>query len=285
MLPNYIISKLKESNIVDGTIKTYISYIEKYMKDGWDESKVLDFSKIEEYTLTLPIKSREGFLLAITKAYDAQCEENRIKIRQLTANAKHESIVLSIKNLDTDKRENITYEEVIKIGKIKQPNPIDDLISKIYTLEVPLRADTWSHVRIVNDEMIDNDFNYLNIQTGNLVLNKYKTVKTYGKKYLKINDNLLEYIKSIWNTNGVNIGNIHNFLIPNRDGNKISGANLNKRLEKIFGYGSRSLRHSFISYKRRMNCSEEEIKKIAYRMNTSYEQVCLVYDDTNDIFK
>ena len=121
-------------------------------------------------------------------------------------------------------------------------------------------------------------YNYLNLDTGLLYLNRYKTVKTYGKKTLLLNDDLLKYIKKWWHDNNMYIGNVFKFLVPSRDGNRLSAHNFNLRLKTIFGFGSRVLRHSYISYKRRTNTStklnqtpkEYDLKQSVKTLNNRY---------------
>merc|ERR1712110_284043 len=202
--------------------------------------------------------------------------------------AKDETMILSIRKLGKPKEEKITYEEMQrKVLKIKKQNKINELIAKLYTLEVPLRADTWSKVRIIDVEESNScsEYNYINIDTGLLYLNSYKAVKSYGKKTIILDERLLKYLQENWYKNNLHVGNICKYLIPNRDGNRLSARNFNLRLKTIFGLGSSTLRHAYISYRRKQGDSDEDMKKIAYRMNTSLRQICLVYDDTNTILE
>ena len=285
IIPSYVLNHLNSSNLAQQTIINYIAHLKKYIKNNWDNEGVFNISIIEFYLETIPIKSKEGFLLALLHYYDAWYEHNRNNIRQLLRTAKDDSLILSIKELHTNKNEKILFEEVINLAKKKQKNHINTLIAQLYTLEVPFRADTWSRVRIIDVEEPNtcNDYNYLNLDTGMLYLNRYKTIKCYGKKTILLNEELLQFIKKWWNENAMYIGNICKFLIPSRDGNRLSAHNFNLRLKTIFGYGSRALRHSYVSYKHRIGTDENEMKKIAYRMNTSYMHTCITYDDTNAI--
>ena len=285
-IPNFITEYLNEKNIMPNTIRNYTCYIKDYINGReWDDNFVYDLNKIKEHTSTIPIKSREGFLTAITHAFDAVNQKRRQQLREFTKQAIDESLMERIKKLKDDSNEKIEYEEMLKIGDIVQKNKINDLICKLYTLEVPFRADTWSRMRVCDVEECpsSNEYNFINLETGVIYLNRYKTVKTYGKKQIKINDNLLSYIKKWWNDNHGWLGNIQKFLVANRDGNMLSPSNFNARLRSIFGYGSSVLRHSYISYMKRLGKSVEELQEVAKRMNTSYMQLNLVYDDTHGI--
>ena len=284
-IPNYIIDKLNSSNLSKNTIINYTYHIKKFL----DVNSVEDMNnleKIDEYNKNIPISGREGFLLAIIQAYDAYYEKNRQKLRQMIRESKDESLIESIKKLNNDKKEKITYENVKEIADKKQKNTINDLIAKLYTLEVPFRADTWTKVRIVDVEEPNssNDFNYLSLDTGLLHLNNYKTIKTYGKKCIMLDNELLIYIKKWWEKNAVFLGNPFKFLVPNNSGSKMSAHSFNARLKTIFGVGSRHLRHSYITYKRRLGANDREMKEIASRMNTSFVQTSITYDDSNHIF-
>ena len=284
-IPDHIINNFKEKGLEKNTIINYTACLKKYMNNEWNESKIFDLSTISEHIKLLPIKRRESFLRALTYATDSIYNINKQYIKNQLTIARDESMLLSIKALKTKKEEKVTFEEILKISTVKQKNFVNDLISKLYTLEVPLRADTWSTVKIIDaeDSNLSSEYNYINLETGLLYLNKYKTVKTYGKKTILLNDQLISYIKENWYKNNLHIGNPCRFLLPNRNGDRITAHNLNLRLKDIFGYGSSVLRHSYISYCRKKGDSEEDMKKLASRMNTSLRQVCLVYDDTNAI--
>lgn len=287
-IPQFIINYLNEKDLAHNTVLKYHSYLNEYIKDKeWDDSYVYDLKLINEHLQTIPLKAREGFLTTITHAFDAYTQKQRQLLRNLTKKTVDESLMEKIKKLKDDKTEKLLYEDMIKIGNIKQKNNINDLIAKLYTLEVPLRADTWSRMCVYDSDsdktLSSNEFNFIDLDTGIIYLNQYKTVKTYGKKQLKINDDLLLYIKNWWNDNHGWLGNTQKFLVANRDGNILSPSNFNARLRSIFGFGSSVLRHSYISHMKKIGKSETELQEIASRMNTSYMQMNLTYDDTNNI--
>lgn len=287
-IPNFITEYLNEKNIMPNTIRNYTCYIKDYINGReWDDSYVYDLKKVNEYVSTISIKSREGFLTAITHVFDAVTQKNRQQLRDLTKQAIDESLMEKIKSLKENEEEKIEYEEMLKIGNITQKNKTNDLISKLYTLEVPFRADTWSRMRVcdVEESPISDEYNFINLETGVVYLNRYKTVRTYGKKQIQLNNDLLLYIKKWWNDNHGWLGNVQKFLVANRDGNILSPSNFNARLRSIFGFGSSVLRHSYISYMKKLGKTVKELQEVAKRMNTSYMQLNLTYDDTHSILK
>jgi len=289
MIPSFIQNKLKNSELAESSINNYMGHLKKYIGDKEWNDNLLRLDMIKDYTKTLHYKSREGFLSAITYAYDAHYEHIRQKIRNLVNEAKNDAHIESVKNLKHIKEEKILFEEMKKIAEIDQRSIIDNIIAKLYTLEVPLRANTWSLTRVIDVEdtvNVESDpYNYIDLHTGVLILNQYKTVKTYGRKTIQVNEELIKYLRDKWYSKGLYIGNIQKWLIPSRDGNQMKAAILNKHIKKIFGYGSSVCRHSYISYRRRMGAKDESMKELAQRMNTSFLQVSLVYDDTNTVLK
>lgn len=284
-VPIFVTNYLKEKGLASTSILRYTAHLKKYMHSNeWDDSCLYDLERINKHNQIIPLKAREGFLISITHAFDAYTQKQRQHLRELTKHSVDDCLIDNIKKLKNEQEEKIQYENVIKIGDISQKNKINDLICKLYTLEVPLRADTWSRMCVCNtDPPVDNVHNYINLDTGIIYLNKYKTVRTYGKKQLVISEKMRLYIKKWWGDNHGWLGNIQKFLVTDKDGNMLSPANFNTRLKTIFGYGSSVLRHSYISYMRRMGKSMEELHQIAGRMNTSFLQLNLVYDDTHEI--
>lgn len=71
------------------------------------------------------------------------------------------------------------------------------LMLLLYTKMEPVRLDYVN--MLIGDSNISKTENYINLSTGHIFLRKYKTSSTYGDKVLKVNDEILDYIKSLVN--------------------------------------------------------------------------------------
>ena len=285
-LPIYVTQKFQSAKLSENTCISYSKSLNNYMKNKWDDKLLFNIELIETYLTTLSLQTKSIFLHALYHGIEGCYMNHTSKLKRLLNECRGDSTISLIRGLKTSNKEKIKYEDVLYLADKKQKNIINDLIAKLYSLEVPLRADTWSLVRVLPVDEISEDYNYLDLDSGELILNQYKTVNTYGKKSIFLSKSLLEYINKWWKDNIIQIGNIYRYLVPSRDGNRLSPHNFNLRLQTIFNdSGSRDLRHSYISYKKRMGVTDLELREISYRMNTSYLMANVVYDDTHHIIQ
>ena len=67
------------------------------------------------------------------------------------------------------------------------------LILKLYTVIPPLRND-YAMIKVYHSKEVSGE-NYINIKNSQIILNDYKTSKTYGEKKIDIPQNILKLIK------------------------------------------------------------------------------------------
>ena len=118
----------------------------------------------------------------------------------------------------------------------------------------------------VSDKEI-KDENYINLKTKQIVLNKYKTDKTYGEKKIDIPPKTFNLIKR-W----INITNNNYLLINTRDRNAMTNNGLTKYLNKIFKpkkVSTTILRKLYLSEKYPVTHNISDMKKDAYVMGHS----------------
>lgn len=151
---------------------------------------------------------------------------------------------LSNKPTERQSKSYVSYDEIVKVRDSLKIGSQEKLILCFYTMIPPMRADYYS-TRIGE---ITND-NYILLKPPIIVLNKYKTAKTYGKIQIDIPVELLSELKISLKKNPRK----YLFVSP-KDFQPFKSAGsydkyCNKFLKKLFGEGMSLtfLRHIYIS--------------------------------------
>ena len=98
-----------------------------------------------------------------------------------------------------------------------------------------------------------NKDNYFDMETGEVVLNKYKTSRSYGKSIFSVPEKLREYIKLLMENRPIE----SNYLFIKHDGSSLLSSSWSsfilRNSERLLGkrVGSQMLRKSYITYKYR----------------------------------
>jgi len=212
--------KIIKPKLKDESISSYLRNIKKISKELFNSDKptvtyFLDFESIKKYVLTLPSlasqKNMVTSILVLVKSYNV--EENLIinyaTFHKELSKSQEESYIDNVKSEREEKNWITGIDIKNKMTKIKKE--IDSikkinrkyidlyqqyLVLNLYTLLPPLRND-YVLVRIITDsnENLDEDYNYINLDTKQLLLYKYKTNKHYGLKTIDIPSDLIKIIK------------------------------------------------------------------------------------------
>ena len=173
----------------------------------------------------------------------------------------------------------LNLEDAVKNTDI---NPVENIaIFYLYTQIPPRRVADYANLVINNEnDSIDNDkLNYVVLNKNKtkvekIVLNKYKTAKTY-KRYIvqTVPPKLSQAIIDLINEQGYKPGE---YLFQNQNG-KPYGEAFSARIKRVFqdacgkNITANVLRHSFISYHLQGNVSANQKKKYAEAMGHTVE--------------
>lgn len=317
---NICFNKIKKikPNIKDSTINQYLLSLKKISRELFDCEKpsmnyFKDFSSVKEYIerykSTASQKNMVTSILVSIKAYKEMFSDDIIKLygdyhKQLSKKQEEQY-------LDNDKTERETanwisrndiFEKIKKLkeslvsfekNNLKTRRDLDKfqqyLVLNLYTLLPPLRND-YVMVKVINDpdiekneKLIDIKFNYINLNTKNLLLCSYKTDKFYGIKKIEIPEELLyiiikweefkkEFLKTKLN---------HDFLLLNTTNcTPMKHNTLTKYLNKIFHpkkVSSTLLRKIYLSEKYPVDITYREQLKDSYVMGHSIGTQKMIY--------
>ena len=255
----YMENKLRKDNpdITDYTIKEYIRFylnaskiLKKSPTSRWlfksNPNEVYD--KLKEHYADSSLSSIITSLMKILYSYG-----NDEKAKEYLAIKKKIPVKEANSKSEKQKQNWISKEEVFKfLNELKdtvkeKPSFINYrqyLILLIHT-KTPLRNDL-AGILMVNKESQtkDKDKNYYIKSTGTLILNKYKTSKTYGQKKIPFSKEVQEVIKDFHNKfKG------HKYLLPNENGGELTPSAISKLMIRLFkkkykkNIGTTMLRH------------------------------------------
>lgn len=280
-------------NIRETSLNAYMTNLniinkDLFEKSTWNQKYFSDFDTIQEYleTTKKSNSTKNSYIVSII-VYLKSCQnfpkESLVKYEQyLKKTGKiqeqhYEQQVQSKSEKDNwislAEIEEIRTKVFIKYESEKNINNKLDLyqqylLMSLYTKLAPIRND-YANVKIIsNKEFIktknfDCKFNYIELETGNLVLCDYKTSKTYGTKIIKLPDELVEII-SFWIK--LREGHVtHDFLLVNKiEKTKMTKNGLTVYMNKIFfprKISSSMIRKIYLSEKYPVVHSFEEQRK------------------------
>jgi len=274
---NEISNILKENNIMK--IIENPELFNNKICEYCDNKKLGDHTKVSFYSPILSIFN-----------HNSELKESKsdlfIKWNQLYKNINENIEKKYKKNEPTEKQKQayINYEDIIKTRDKLKTGTQEKLLLCMYTMIPPMRSDYWKTEIIKSNKYAPSTDNYICLNPPQLILQKYKTSKTYGKLIIDLPQELIDEIK-------INIKKIprkYLFVSPidNKQFNNNCSFNkwANNKLKKIFNNDYISLtflRHIYISRKdlNLINKSglEREIiaKKMAHSLNQQQKYVWL----------
>ena len=282
---------LSRSNISQNSLNTYLSNIRKVFKELFNDKvdvKLFEqFQKVKKYLETLTPATRKNVMTSIIvllKSYNTKKStlnkyqnyfeelvhnyennyDNQIKSEKETKNwITQKQVIQKIKEL-----ESLIQKYNIKRLTKKQEDIIQQhLILSLYTEIPPIRND-YAQMKVYYEKE-EKGQNYINLKNKVIVLNKYKTAKTYGEKKIDIPDKIIKIIER-W----INITGNEYLLINIRDRNPMTNNGLTKYLNKIFKpkkVSTTLLRKLYLSEKYPVIHDRKDMKKDAYVMGHSLD--------------
>ena len=210
--PNEVYDKLKE-HYSDSSLSSIITSLVKILYSYGDEKKAKEYLVIKK---TIPVKE-------VNSKSDKQ-KQNWISKDEVF------KFLNELKDAVKDKPSFINYRQY--------------LILLIHT-KTPLRNDLAGILMVNKDSQTkDKDKNYYIKSTGTLVLNKYKTSKTYGQKKIPFSKEVQDVIKDFHDKfKG------HKYLLPNENGGELTPSAISKLMIRLFkkrfskNIGTTMLRH------------------------------------------
>lgn len=156
-----------------------------------------------------------------------------------------------------------TFTDIADKLQKDKPDSIEAILARLYT-EIPPMRNNFGEVKIIQDANEDDGEGNFYVQpTGTLIINDFKTKKTYDSIEAKLPKSLKSSIDKSLKAKP------RKYLIVQQNG--LPYSNLSAIISRIFGAGINSLRHSYISYQlidlKKMSVRERE--KLAKAMGHS----------------
>ena len=277
IIPDEFLQLLKD-NCVHNTFLTYAYLLRKFMwhySTEWNWNVFHDRTKIKDFVDTLSQPTREPFTSAILKAHHLFSEHQINEVDRIRRYVSQKRTVEKIRRLQDPREAKITVERIRQIASQYKGHDLKAIIAWLYVDDAK-RPDTWARVKIGKNVRDDDQFNYIDLETGILYLNRYKNYQTYGKKELKISNVPLEKIRKYHSEHN------NEFLLDGMTANNLTS----KVLKKVFGVSANALRHAHITHGlKTYGRNSKEMEDLLWRMNTSLTEAVLTYDDDKTIIK
>lgn len=285
------------TNISNNSLNTYLSNIRKVFKEAFKNDINLKhfnkFTKVKKYLNTLTPATRKNVMTAIMvllkafdtkkstlKKYEKYFEElvndyennydNQTKSNKENKNwITNDELMGKIKTLDTK----ITRFDMKNLTDKEKDIVQQHLLLVLYTEIPPLRND-YAMMKVYHSKEV-KDENCINLKAKKIILNDYKTAKTYGEKQIDIPNILIPLIKR-W----IDITENIYLLVNIRDKNPMKKNGLTKYLNKIFKpkkVSTTLLRKLYLSEKYPVVHDRKDMKKDAYVMGHSLSTQQTIY--------
>ena len=290
--------RVDRSNIKENSLNAYVSNINKVFKEVFnndiDVKHFNQFKKVHDYAETLTPATRKNIIIAIIILLKAYKTPVRVKNKYQKY---FDELALEYENnankqlkSEKDEKNWITKEEIDKrlqdLEKQISKMNMDDLskndkdiiqqhlVVSLYIGEhIPPMRNDYAGMRISRDDLKLE--NYINMETKEIVLNQYKTDKTYGQKKITIPPYIYDLMKRWfkYNESGFLLVNIKAFEPMTKNG-------LTKYIYKIFKprkVSTTILRKVYLSTKYPVIYNRKDMKDDAYVMGHSIDTQQGVY--------
>ena len=279
--------KKNRPNLSNNSLKTYISLLKNLHKKIFGEKIDLknfkEYNKILDFLKSIDGNKRKSTLSALVVFCNNDCEQYRdlmisdaIKYNEeQKENKKNDKEKQNWINQDAIKTIFNKYEKQAKLI-LKQKEFSNNDLQKIQNYIIiclmsgifipPRRSLDWTEFKIKNIDKNKDNF----IDKNNLIFNTYKTSKFYKQASIPLPPKLKSILKK-W----ISINNISDYLLFDKNGNKLTPVKLTQRNNKIYDgkISTNMLRHSFITEKyNNLLPKLKEIDDLADSMGHSLEQ-------------
>ena len=279
------------SNIKENSLNAYLSNIRKVFKEVFDNDIDIKhfnkFVKVKKYLETLTPSTRKNVMTAIMvllKAFNTKkatlnkyekyfeelindYENNYDKQTKSEKENKNWITQEELQNKIKELEDKINKYDMSKLTQSQEDIIQQHLLLLLYTEIPPMRND-YAQMKVYHEKEVKGE-NYIHLKKKVIILNKYKTSKTYGEKEIDISDKIIKLIKR-W----VDITGNEYLLINIRDRNPMTNNGLTKYLNKIFKpkkVSTTLLRKLYLSEKYPVVHDRKDMKKDAYIMGHSLD--------------
>ena len=289
------ILKQNRPNITDSSINTYASILSNLYKKINNTNKINDDieeffcnnpSKVIEFLNDVESKKRKTILASLVVFCRNETAQNKYRKLMLEDNVKVKEDNLQQKMPERMKENWVSQDEMKSIynqleketkplfskSKLKM-NEIQHIqnfiILSLYTLQEPRRLLDYTEMRLRNVDKEKDNY----IDKGKFIFNKHKTAKHFGTQEVPIS-NKLKLLLGKWSKI-----NDTDYLLVDVNGNKLTQAQLQQRLNKIFGRQAsvNIIRHSYLSDKYKDVPDLKDMVKTANNMGQVSIQQALEY--------
>ena len=279
------INKIRKDyfGIVDKKLKVFNDF--EFLRDS---NKVLGILK-EKYSKTTTsystmVNSISSILARLNNYNDIYINAYRPLNVELAIKKKTEQLDSENKLTDKEKLNFLTWDKILELEdtiKTTEINPVENLvIFYLYTQLPPRRLEYASLIIAIENQFNDDGkTNYVVLDPKlkifkKIILNSYKTSKTYGKYEIdNVSKKLSDAVASLIKEQGYKAGE---HLFMNGKGKAYQGS-FSGRLKDVFMQSVNKpitlniLRHSFVSYHIRGNISNKKKTEYAMQMGHSLE--------------
>ena len=279
------------SNIKENSLNAYLSNIRKVFKEVFnneiDIKHFNKFVKVKKYLETLTPSTRKNVMTAIMvllkafntkkatlnkyeKYFEELINDYENNYDKQTKSEKENKNWITQQELDKQIKEledKINKYDMSKLTKSQEDTIQQHLLLLLYTEIPPMRND-YAQMKVYHEKELKGE-NYIHLKKKVIILNKYKTSKTYGEKEIEIPDKIIKLIKR-W----IDITENEYLLINIRDQNPMTNNGLTKYLNKIFKpkkVSTTLLRKLYLSEKYPVVHDRTDMKKDAYIMGHSLD--------------
>ncbi len=189
------------------------------------------------------------------------------------------AVSLSDANVDNQKLK-ITWNEFVKgVNKLKKNKaiPLQDIVLFSLYKDLPIRDD-FGNIKLVNVDMPNEEVNYYNVITKKFHLNKYKTVRTFGKLVLDLPANINKMIIQLYNNGNIYLYQTRNSKPVGKISDRINRLLTPKYFNKSFGVTD--IRKARISYSKQ-HFKQSEQRNLSQQMLHDIKTATFVYNRPN----
>jgi hypothetical protein len=288
------ILKNKRKKLSENSLKTYVSILSNIYKNvfGEGEMDMENFNKYDDIMKYLEDKGLSTRKTSLSALYvltdDKRYKKEMLKdIRKYDKeqNTREMSDKMKESWIESIDKEYDKLEKEFKLLSSQEKHTIDELqrMQNFIILLVlggvyipPRRSKDYTEFKVKNiDEKKDN---YMD--KNKFIFNTYKTSKSYGKQSIDIPIKMKNYLLKWISLNPTD------FLLFDKNNNKLNNVKLNQRLNKILGDGKavNSLRHMYLTKHLGQYADQNDTAKEKFKMmGSSMRQLNVYVKKTNQL--
>jgi len=166
------------------------------------------------------------------------------------------------------------YESAKQLTPSQYENVLSLMVLSLYTLIPPRRNQDYQYMLVAKKsaDAKEEDVNYLILDEGKMIFNKYKTAKTHGQQVFDVPAELMTIVKMYLKHSPLYSakGKKPVYFLVNYHGEPILAVNgITRILNRIFGknVGATMLRHIYLSYKYDISEMKEDAEAMGHSLD------------------